>query len=176
MKRNCIEAALKIQQLIEKYRNAFTLRRAQYGISYAMYCAVLILIQQTNDECDTYIESIQFFWLALQEYQRGCGHGLKKPLRLLKSLIYRLEKAPRRVTTEKASEIDWSSLSCELFFYSFDKKNSSNTVLELGSEDITWLNNSTEENMNTWGDSFFGSVTNDLSFTDEPIFGFFEQN
>lgn len=96
-RRVCIEAAFQIRILIQAYKKAFTLRRAQYGISYAMYSAVLVLLQHANQECDEYIEAIRFFWLALLEFQSGCGRGLKGPLKLLKSLMRRVEKVVQRI-------------------------------------------------------------------------------
>lgn len=62
-----------------------------------MYSAVLVLLQHTDQDCDEYTEAIRFFWLALLEYQDGCGHGLKGPLRLLKSLMHRVEKVVKRI-------------------------------------------------------------------------------
>ncbi|ODM19070.1 hypothetical protein SI65_05687 [Aspergillus cristatus] len=59
--------------------------------------AVLVPLQHANQNCDEYIEAIQFFWFALLEYQRGCGHGLKRPLKLLESLMRRVEKVVQRV-------------------------------------------------------------------------------
>lgn len=38
-----------------------------------------------------YIQCVQFFWDALVEFQRGCSAGLKKPLKLLKSLMTCIE-------------------------------------------------------------------------------------
>lgn len=106
----CIEAALKIWKLVEAYKKAFTLRRAQYGISYATYCAVLVMLQQTHQDRDEYIECIQFFWLALLEYQ-GRGHGLKTPLRLLKSLMRRVEKVTHRINVDEPETTDWPNSS-----------------------------------------------------------------
>ncbi|PLB52471.1 hypothetical protein P170DRAFT_105581 [Aspergillus steynii IBT 23096] len=89
-KRMCIDAALKIWGLVQAYKNAFTLRRAQYGISYATYCAVLVLLHHTDQSSGDFADCIRFFWSALLEYQRGCSFGLKKPLKILRSLIHRL--------------------------------------------------------------------------------------
>ncbi|RTE82571.1 hypothetical protein BHE90_002928 [Fusarium euwallaceae] len=112
----CIEAALQIWKLIEAYKKTFTLRRAQYGISYATYCAVLVLLQQTGQDSNTYFECIQFFWLALLEYQRGCSYGLKRPLRLLKSLMQRLEKVTGSMDVEMTTTNtpDISSFQAEM--------------------------------------------------------------
>ncbi|KAF4882277.1 Nitrogen assimilation transcription factor nit-4 [Colletotrichum fructicola] len=87
----CLNAALRIWKLVEVYKQTFTLRRAQYGISYASYCAVVVILQQASHDSEEHIKCIRFFWLALLEYQRGCNYGLKRPLKLLKSLMRRLE-------------------------------------------------------------------------------------
>lgn len=109
-RQKCIEAALQIWKLVEAYKDAFTLRRAQYGISYATYCAVLVILQQTNQNCEEYIECIRFFWLALLEFQRGCNSGLKRPLRLLKSLMGRLQRVAERIDTDELERSGWPSL------------------------------------------------------------------
>ncbi|KAE8399636.1 fungal-specific transcription factor domain-containing protein [Aspergillus pseudonomiae] len=79
-KKRCIEASLEIRDLIAEYKKAFSLRRAQYGISYAMYGAVLVLLQHTDQDCEEYSEAIRFFWLAL-----------------LKSRMCRIEKLVQRI-------------------------------------------------------------------------------
>ncbi|RSL43580.1 hypothetical protein CEP53_011631 [Fusarium sp. AF-6] len=99
-RKKCIEAALHIWKLVEAYKKTFTLRRAQYGISYATYCAVLVILEHTDQNCDEYIECIRFFWQALLEFQRGCNYGLKRPLRLLKSLMSRIEKVTKNINMD----------------------------------------------------------------------------
>ncbi|KAB8277123.1 hypothetical protein BDV30DRAFT_223719 [Aspergillus minisclerotigenes] len=94
----CIEAASNIRALAEAYQRAFTLRRAQFGISYAIYSAVLILLQSDSQGRDDYTEACRFFWSALLEYQQGCGSGLKKPLALLKSLMLRVARLAPCIT------------------------------------------------------------------------------
>ncbi|RSL73663.1 hypothetical protein CEP54_000037 [Fusarium duplospermum] len=99
-RKKCIEAALHIWKLVEAYKKTFTLRRAQYGISYATYCAVLVILEHTDQNCDEYIECIRFFWQALLEFQRGCNYGLKRPLRLLKSLMGRIERVTKNINMD----------------------------------------------------------------------------
>lgn len=169
----CIGAALSIWKLVEAYREAFTLRRAQYSISYATYCAVLVMLQHAPRNRDDYVHCIQFFWRALLEYQNGCSKGLKRPLGMLKSLMRCVEdvrqmvnvdelagsraqpgpngKARRRFTNNDVhGEVDstlqtWSSL------VGLDG-------LGLGNADsMDWL----------------GSVADDPSFTDDTVFGIF---
>ncbi|KAF4451110.1 nitrogen assimilation transcription factor nira [Fusarium albosuccineum] len=117
-RQKCIEAALRIWKLVEAYKKIFTLRRAQYGISYATYCAVLVILQHTDQDCDEYIECIRFFWQALLEFQRGCNYGLKRPLRLLKSLMGRIERVTKSInmdaTTAPANCPDLSAFQADM--------------------------------------------------------------
>ncbi|KAE8363542.1 fungal-specific transcription factor domain-containing protein [Aspergillus caelatus] len=157
LKKKCIEASLEIRDLIEAYRKAFSLRRAQYGISYAMYSAVIVLLQHTDQDCDEYTEAIRFFWLALLEYQNGCGHGLKGPLRLLKSLMRRVEKVVKRM------DIDHPGTTESL---------ASNDT-QFGIEAI--LPTETFEQGEAWSESWLNVETDDLFLADDTIFGFFAQ-
>lgn len=100
-RQRCIQAALNIWKLVDAYRRTFTLRRAQYGISYATYCAVLVMLQHTRHDNHEYNECIRFFWSALWEYQRGCNQGLKRPLRLLRSLMRRLKRTMEDLDAEE---------------------------------------------------------------------------
>ncbi|QRD93133.1 fungal-specific transcription factor domain-containing protein [Aspergillus flavus] len=101
----CIEAAFNIRALAETYQRSFTLRRAQIGISYAMYSAVLNLLQSDSQGRDDYTEACRFFWSALLEYQKGCGSGLKKPLALLKSLMLRVAKLAPCITDNTSDAV-----------------------------------------------------------------------
>lgn len=92
------------------YKEAFTLRRAQYGLAYATYCAVLVMLQHTDQNSDEYVECIRFFWLALLEYQRGCNFGLKRPLRLLRSLMRRIERVTENINMDALSNMNWPDL------------------------------------------------------------------
>ncbi|KAI8260283.1 Nitrogen assimilation transcription factor nit-4 [Colletotrichum sp. SAR11_239] len=100
----CLRAAFRIWKLVEVYKQTFTLRRAQYGISYASYCAVVVILQQTGQDSEEHINCIRFFWLALLEYQKGCNYGLKRPLNLLKSLMLRLEKVAQNIDMEEPAD------------------------------------------------------------------------
>ncbi|GJP88370.1 hypothetical protein AnigIFM59636_003629 [Aspergillus niger] len=156
-RRMCVEASFKTRALIEAYKKAFTLRRAQYGISYAMYSAVLVLLQHADQDCDDYIEAIRFFWFALLEYQRGCGHGLKGPLRLLISLMRRVEKVVQRIDIDHPGATGWS-LGSDIPF---------------DMESNPWTE--TFGQGETWSGSWLNTENDDLVFADDTIFGFFTQ-
>ncbi|PYI19549.1 hypothetical protein BO99DRAFT_332864, partial [Aspergillus violaceofuscus CBS 115571] len=98
-RQRCREAALKIWKLVEAYQQTFTLRRAQYGIAYATYCAVVVMLQHTRNVDDD-VHCIRFFWSALLEYQKGCSYGLKRPLKLPRSLMRRLESVANLLEAE----------------------------------------------------------------------------
>lgn len=112
-----IDAAMRIWKLLEAYKTTFTLRRAQYGIAYATYCATLVILQQADQDSDQYLCCIKFLWDALWEFQRGCNRGLKRPLRLLRSLMTRMEKVAQALSLEKEDELlpeDWPDMSSKM--------------------------------------------------------------
>lgn len=98
-KETCIDSLFNIE-LSLKRTETFTLRRDQYGISYAMYSAVLIPLQYADQDCDDYTQAIQFFWSALLEYQGVWPRFKKKSLGLFKSLMRRAEKVTQRTNTD----------------------------------------------------------------------------
>ncbi|KAL5364636.1 fungal-specific transcription factor domain-containing protein [Aspergillus floccosus] len=153
----CMEAAFKIRHLIEAYKKAFTLRRAQYGISYAMYSAILVLLQHADQDDIEYLEAIRFFWSALREYQSGCGRGLTGPLRLLKSLIRRVEKVVQRIDIGHPG-----TTGCP-----------ASSDMQFGAEPIAGTE-ALAGNENQGG-SWLNAETDDLFFADDTIFGFFTQ-
>ena len=102
----CATAALKIWGLVKAYKGAFTLRRAPYLLSYATYSAVIVILflYQTPQNRARFSECIPFFWSALLDLQQGCNAGLKKPLKILKTLMGRLgEEMPYLVSIERES-------------------------------------------------------------------------
>lgn len=119
-RKNCIEAAFKIWRLLEAYKKTFTLRHAHYGEFYAAYSAVLVILQQAPQDHDEYIECIKFFWSMLSEPQRsslGFALGLKKPFRLLKSLMRRIKFVAQQINVdEPANSADAAPLSGERLF------------------------------------------------------------
>lgn len=103
-RRTCIEAAFKIWRILEAYRETFTLRHAHYGEFHAAYSAVLVILQQAPQDQDEYIECIKFFWSMLSEPQRsslGFALGLKKPFRLLQSLMRRSKFVAQQINVDE---------------------------------------------------------------------------
>lgn len=88
----CISSALMIEKHVRAYRDAFTLRRAPFLLSYAMYSAVTVILhhQGRHGRGGKLAGSISFFWTCLNELQRGCNFGLKKPLAILKEMVHGL--------------------------------------------------------------------------------------
>lgn len=99
-RRDCVDAAFRIWRLLEAYKKAFTLRHAHYGLFYAAYSAVLVMLQQANEDHGDYIECIRFFWVILSDYQRGYARGLKKPFRVLKSLMHQINKVTQQISVD----------------------------------------------------------------------------
>ncbi|KAF4997587.1 hypothetical protein FDECE_12043, partial [Fusarium decemcellulare] len=91
-RRQCVDAAHHIWKLLEACNNAFSLRHAHYGLYYAAYSAVLVMLQQPPQNRSDHIECIRFFWAILSKYQKGYARGLKKPFRVLKSLMCQLQE------------------------------------------------------------------------------------
>lgn len=84
----CINSALAIQKFVRAYRKAFTLRRAPFLLSYAVYCAVIVILRQERHDRGQFMEPISFFWTCLSELQHGCNVGLKKPLSILRDMVH----------------------------------------------------------------------------------------
>lgn len=85
-----------IQKYVRAYRDTFTLRRAPFLLSYAIYSAVLVILQQERHERGQYTDVISFFWTCLGELQRGCNFGLKKPLAILKDMVREFEASVKQ--------------------------------------------------------------------------------
>lgn len=86
----CIRSALMIEKYVRMYRNAFTLRRAPFLLSYAVYSSVAVILNQEQLDRAQFTDTISFFWTCLHELQRGCNVGLKKPLAILQDMVYEL--------------------------------------------------------------------------------------
>ncbi|KAL2208545.1 hypothetical protein CC79DRAFT_1320156 [Sarocladium strictum] len=112
-RKTCIRAAFKIWKVLEAYKKTFTLRHAHYGEFYAAYSAILVVLQQAPQEHEEYIECIRFFWSMVSEPQRrslGFGLGLKKPYKLLKSLMRRNNLVMQHVNVDEPENAQDASL------------------------------------------------------------------
>ncbi|KAL3462170.1 fungal-specific transcription factor domain-containing protein [Aspergillus heterothallicus] len=83
----CIHSAICIQKLVRTYRDAFTLRRAPFLLSYAVYSAVIVILRAERHDRGQFTATIEFFWTCLSELQRGCNFGLEKPLAVLREVV-----------------------------------------------------------------------------------------
>ena len=70
---------------------AFTLRRAPFLLSYAVYSGATAILSREHHDRGKYTETISFFWTCLNELQRGCNYGLKKPLGILHDIVNELQ-------------------------------------------------------------------------------------
>jgi hypothetical protein len=87
----CIDAALHIYHLAQAYRTAFTLRRAPYLFSYALFSAATVV---PHDQLPTWSDAarssmIVFFWNALSELQKGSNFGLRRPIKIMRDFMER---------------------------------------------------------------------------------------
>lgn len=111
----CIASALMIERHIRAYRNAFTLRRAPFLLSYAIYSAVAIILPQERHDRGHFTNIIAFFWTCLGELQHGCNFGLKKPLSILRDMVQEFQLSVKERGPVRAQQPDLSSLD-ESFF------------------------------------------------------------
>ena len=88
----CIDSAFQVWHLLDAYQKAFTFRRTPYLLSYATYCATVVIINQTDVSGSEYVKCLRFFWFALLEIHKDCHFGLMKPLKILQGLMQRLGK------------------------------------------------------------------------------------
>lgn len=91
----CISSALAIQKFVRAYKKAFTLRRAPFLLSYAVYSAVIVILRQERHERGQFMEPISFFWTCLSELQGGCNFGLEKPLSILRDMVHEFQASTR---------------------------------------------------------------------------------
>ncbi|OJJ54514.1 hypothetical protein ASPSYDRAFT_61116 [Aspergillus sydowii CBS 593.65] len=91
----CISSALAIQKFVRAYKKAFTLRRAPFLLSYAVYSAVIVILRQERHERGQFMEPISFFWTCLSELQGGCNFGLEKPLSILRDMVHEFQVSTR---------------------------------------------------------------------------------
>ncbi|KAJ9608098.1 hypothetical protein H2200_007086 [Cladophialophora chaetospira] len=87
----CTKSALAIEKYLRMYRNAFSLRRAPFLLSYAAYSAVTVILHQEQQNRGQYADKICFFWTCLNELHRGSNLGLKKPLKIIQDVVRELQ-------------------------------------------------------------------------------------
>ncbi|KAG8156887.1 hypothetical protein KVR01_013300 [Diaporthe batatas] len=87
---SCADSALAIWRLVGAYRDTFTLRRAPFLLSYAVYSAVVVMLRRSKAEPERFKGPIAFFLTALSELQRGCNFGLRKPVSIIRDMLNEL--------------------------------------------------------------------------------------
>lgn len=87
---SCADSALAIWKLVGAYRDTFTLRRAPFLLSYAVYSSVVVMLRRSKTEPERFKGPIAFFLTALSELQRGCNFGLRKPVSIIRDMLNEL--------------------------------------------------------------------------------------
>ncbi|KAL0783565.1 hypothetical protein CaCOL14_001471 [Colletotrichum acutatum] len=154
-RRRCIDAAFKIWRLLETYNTCFTLRHAHYGLLYAAYSAVLVILQHAHQDQERYISCIKFFWMILSEYQRKFGRGLRKPFKVLKSLMQQMKEASRQIGLDESSNSNDQQPTVDLTDSTYDFE-----TLEVA--DTTG-----------WPDVWQELMADNTSLMDDTMFGLF---
>jgi hypothetical protein len=108
----CIASAMAIERLVRAYRKTFTLRRAPFLLSYAVYSAVIVILRQERHDRGHFIEVISFFWTCLSELQHGCNFGLAKPLSILRDMVHEFQVSVQ----ESGHRLDQSIVLDKTFF------------------------------------------------------------
>ncbi|KAF4468159.1 transcriptional regulatory protein [Fusarium albosuccineum] len=160
-RRQCVDAAHHIWKLLEACNNAFSLRHAHYGLYYAAYSAVLVMLQQPPQNRSDHIDCIRFFWAILSEYQKGYARGLKKPFRVLKSLMCQLQEVSQQACGPGGSQ------------------NTAGADQGNGLEAGTGLTQSHEwpgpSNADGWPDFWTDMAFDDVFLQDHAMFGLFTE-
>lgn len=105
-----------IQKLVRRYRESFTLRRAPFLLSYAVYSAVIVILRQERHERGQFTEPISFFWTCLSELQLGCNFGLKKPLSVLQDMVREFQTSIKEGGTAGQEQLQPAGLDESFFF------------------------------------------------------------
>lgn len=111
----CTSSALTIEKHVRAYRRTFTLRRAPFLLSYAVYSAVAIILPQERHDRGMFTDMIAFFWTCLGELQHGCNFGLKKPLSVLRDMAREFQLSSKERRVENSHEPIFHNLD-ESFF------------------------------------------------------------
>lgn len=113
--RECIASAMNIEKHIRLYRKSFTLRRAPFLLSYAVYSAVAIILPQERHDRGHFTDTIAFFWACLGELQLGCNFGLKKPLSVLKDMAREFQLSVQECSSTTHPQPDLGTLDRSFF-------------------------------------------------------------
>ncbi|KAJ4298001.1 hypothetical protein N0V90_005900 [Kalmusia sp. IMI 367209] len=104
MKRQCEDyskhSALMITEYVQAYRESFSLRRAPFLFSYAVYSAATVALRQERYSRGQFIESIPFLWKCLGELQEGCNFGLQRPMAILRDTVHEFYQSTRAALPE----------------------------------------------------------------------------
>lgn len=166
-----------IEKYVRMYRNAFTLRRAPFLLSYAVYSSVAVILHQEQLDRVQFTDTISFFWTCLHELQRGCNFGLKKPLVILQDMVHELQISVNEDDLMHPSQLlqpslDQSLLSNTLFIGSDD---ASATLSELSPQTIRPVDGSnfvfSDYPMPTAGVDFLNDQEIDISH--DALYGLF---
>lgn len=126
----CIDHAISIWKLVDAYRRTFTLRRAPFLLSYAVYSAVIVILKREPHERAMLSDSISFFWMALSELQRGCNFGLKKSLSTLRDMIAEIGEMQPHTQSQN------SDVSMSMMFDRFAGRDSSRQGLSAAEQGV----------------------------------------
>ena len=83
----CLAAAKSIYAYVRAYRNTFTLRRAPYLLTYALFSAAAIFLLDAGG----HRVAIQFCYEALNEVIMP-NYGFRRPVKIMRNLINQLER------------------------------------------------------------------------------------
>ncbi|KAF7550710.1 hypothetical protein G7046_g7932 [Stylonectria norvegica] len=148
----CVWAALRIYRLAVVYRDTYTLRRAPYLFSYALFCAATVVPNHDGPELASLSrkEITVFFWNALIELQKGSNLGLKRPLKIIREFMERagvdVQQLAGRLRTAPgspaapghASTRDWNQAqdATDALDFSFDTDDF--RLTDLNMDNINW--------------------------------------
>lgn len=109
-RRICKSAAFQIYELAKSYRQAYTLRRATYMFSYALFSAASIVAFKSSEteRTDSMLqkEVAGFLWAALKELQNGANFGLSKPMMIIRSLFEHAGLNLEAITSQQSNHRD----------------------------------------------------------------------
>ena len=177
----CNQAALRIWRLVGIYKQAHTLHRAPYLISYATYFAIVVLLNQTKSDASQYVNCIRFFWSALLDLQRGYNSGLGRPLKILHALMKRLgQSVPNRDLGAAHPEHfqDESVFHSEAFSHEASNRGTAQRLDYSGIDihaDIPGIDAMFQQNLSneSWDNSWVDTMLNGQGLMDDSLFGLF---